>query len=321
MINKKTEKENINKNSFYYKLMNDSNCKYFQIRTKINRIIFFLTLPITFYIVFLFFFYYPIIYVTHIFTLPINRFSFQVANYDITSRILTLCDDVRLGKTSIAYSLRNMMFKQYNHIIKTNNPKTYESIGTFYNIHRDFIKLTNSYNNAGDSKLYLQYKEKYLSTVSNILKDYTNRNITKNHFLSVYNTHSRSTPRIYIPNRITFYVELAYSFFIYTPYENTDKYLEKLKEIFYNFDTVLEQENSQQSYNLEKFNQKQNIEIYKLYYPQFIYNYSTKIIRMESELHPDTLCQNTYIISKYHSIQDIYSNDYINNLLATKCRK
>ena len=278
MKNKKIEKEDINKNSFYYKLMHDSNCEYFQIRTKINRTIFFLTLPITFYIVFLFFFYYPIIYVTHIFTLPINRFSFQVANYDITSRILTLCDDVRLGKTPIAYSLRNMMFKQYDHIIETNSPNVYESIGTFYNIHRDFIKLTNSYNNADDSKLYLQYKEKYLSTVSNILKDYTNRN-------SVIN------------------------------------YLEELKEIFYNFDTVLEQENSQKSYNLEKFNQEQNLEIYKLYYPQFIYNYSTKIIFMDSELHPGTLCQNTYIISKYHSIQDIYSNDYINNLLATKCRK
>ena len=289
-----------------------------KIKIIIDKIIQYVVLFIVIYV----FIINPVIYINHIFTLPINRFNFQVANYDMTYRILKDLNSCRLGKTYIAYGLRYLLFKQYNHIVKTGKSNIYENIGTFYDIHKDFIYLTSHYNND-NSNLYKKYKKTYLSTIDNILSDYTNRNVTKNHFLSEDYQPGRVLSRIYIPNRITFYIELAQSLFEYSNFQYkdiTEENLNKLNEIFWGFDLVIAQEkNLQYSYNIEKFNQKQNIEIYNKTYPAFIYNYATKIIQMEYNLHPERFCENTKLFDKYYSIENIYTNESINNLINTNC--
>lgn len=275
------------------------------------------------YIAILFIFIYPIIYLNHIFTLPINRFSFQIANYDMTYKFLNYCDMFRLGNTSIAYGLRYILFKQYDNIVKTGRPNVYNNIGTFYNINKDFIKLTNSYNN-NDSQLYKKYKEKYLLTLENILADYANRNITTNQFLSNY-SYGRFIQQEIILNRITFYLELAESLYemgnlSYLP--STEENLKKLKEIFDRFDTIVDQEKKlPYSYNIEKFDQNRNLKKYNSLYPAFIYNYSKKIIWMESELYPNTFCENENLFNRYYSVQNIYSSENINHLIEMKCKK
>lgn len=289
-----------------------------KIKIIIDKIIQYVVLFIVIYV----FIINPVIYINHIFTLPINRFNFQVANYDMTYRILKDLNSCRLGKTYIAYGLRYLLFKQYNHIVKTGKSNIYENIGTFYDIHKDFLYLTSHYNNY-NSNLYKKYKKTYLYTIDNILSDYTNRNVTKNHFLSEDYQPGRVLSRIYIPNRITFYIELAQSLFEYSNFQYkdiTEENLNKLNEIFWGFDLVIAQEkNLQYSYNIEKFNQKQNIEIYNKTYPAFIYNYATKIIQMEYNLHPERFCENTKLFDKYYSIENIYTNESINNLINTNC--
>lgn len=289
-----------------------------KIKIIIDKIIQYVVLFIVIYV----FIINPVIYINHIFTLPINRFNFQVANYDMTYRILNNFNSCRLGKTQIAYGLRYILFKQYKHIVKTGKSNVYNNIGVFYNIHKDFVELTASYDNNG-SKSYTKYKEKYLLTIENILSDYENRNITTKQFLSNYAYGRYNIQEEIILNRITFYLELAESLYEYgnlsyipSTYEN----LKKLKEIFNRFDTIVNQEKTlPHSYNIEKFDEKRNLKKYDALYPAFIYNYSKEIIKMEYELSPDTFCENKDLFNKYYSIQNIYSSENINNLINTKC--
>lgn len=275
------------------------------------------------YIAVLLIFIYSIIYLDHIFTLPINKFSFQVANYDMTYKFLNYCNFFRLGKTPIAFGLRYILFRQYKHIVKTGKSNVYNNIGIFYNIHKDFVEITTAYDNNG-SKSYTKYKEKYLSTVENILLDYENRNITTNQFLSNYSYGRYNIQEEIILNRITFYLELAESLYEYGNLSSlipTDENLKKLKEIFNRFDTIVEQEKTlPHSYNIEKFNQNRNLKKYNTLYPAFIYNYSKEIIRIEYKLHSNTFCANENIFNKYYSVQNIYSSENVNHLIEMKCK-
>lgn len=274
------------------------------------------------YIAVMFLFVYPISYIDIFLTPPINRFSFQIANYATTYKFLSYFNTLKLGNTPMAYGLRYMLFKQYKHIVKTGKPNVYNNIGTFYDIHKDFIILTKSYNNK-NSNLYIKYKQKYLAETEKILINYKEWNITTNHFLSDYRYGRYNIQEEIIPNRITFYIELAQSLYENGnfPYIQSIENLNKLKEILLGFDTIIEQEkNSEKSYNIDKFSQKRNLTRYNHLYPIFISNYSKGIIPLELDVYPDTFCENVNIFDKYYSIQDIYPSMYINNLIETKCK-
>ena len=234
------------------------------------------------------------------------RFNFRIANYHFTKRCLLFTDYISLltKKTSkLSYIFRNSLLKQY---LKINNnaPKNlYNSIGIFYDLHRDFqiLYFINEKNNHSDVQKYNDYKDKYIFELKKVLSEYSKRDNSINNFLDIkaYGDFAYK-----IPNRITLFPELANSYFLYTDFSAND--VDFLKNTLFSFDIILNQEkmkNSDQYRTKDRGIYKQQFdENYKI----FLYKYSKEIIKLENEILPAQICSQK-------NITDIYLKSLIEN--------
>ena len=109
-----------------------------------------------------------------------------------------------------------------------------------------------------------------------------------------------------IPNRISFYPELAafYYAFKYRELEADEKILEDLKYIYETFDVICNQENELNGINVRTFDR---VRFYKrqfdTFYPLFILDYTRGILAISKVLHPEVdVCKTSNICEKYAKI-------------------
>ncbi len=275
---------------------------------------------LVFIIIFLLLFNLWMIYFDAFLCFPWQRFNLQIANYKLTSDNVVFLDTLGLGKTPFAYKIRKNLLNQYKHIYKTNDTNLYNVIGVFKKIDNDFLYL--QYSNNNDNR-YIQYKKEYLLELEKILNEYTLRKKTSDKFLYSKRIFLGGFTH-FIPNRIIFYISLAYSYYIFADLENIEinpENLKKIQDIFNGYETVLSQEEIGKSHHLSFSNDRA---VYEDYYYKFEYLYSRKIILMEEKLNPQSFCKNTEIFDTYLTMSNIINlNSKVDRetklLLKNKC--
>ncbi len=270
---------------------------------------------------------------------PISKFNVQVLSFHQTNQIIEFLDITQAKNSNFAYFFRNSLMNQYEKIYNTNDKNFYNAIGCYNSIINDFSILSlyqyKYGQNTKNSQKYQKYKKKFLANLEKILDEYEDRNVTKKCFAEPQYVYKRVRLYYRVPNRIDFYPKLAYYYYIYKNFnelKSTEKNLRKLKSIYYKYQKIINQEQQASSkvytdYMVSENKNKNNTlnkktKIIKLFYTYFIYRYTTKIIEMENDLHPDTFCKNTDIFEKYSSIkfnvEEKYTKEY-DSLLKRKC--
>lgn len=272
---------------------------------------------------------------------PISKFNVQVLSFHQTNQIIKFLDITQAKNSNFAYFFRNSLMNQYEKIYNTNDKNFYNAIGCYNSIINDFSILSlyqyKDGQNTKNSHKYQKYKKRFLVNLEKILDEYEDRNVTKKCFTRKQCNHGfRRRRRVIlykIPNRIDFYPKLAYYYYTYKNFnelKSTEKNLSKLKSIYYRYQNMVNQEQQARSmvyidyvisgYGKNKLTKEAKIK--QFFYTYFIYKYTTKIIEMENDLHPDTFCKNTDIFEKYSSIkfnvEEKYTKEY-DSLLEKKC--
>ena len=112
----------------------------------------------------------------------------------------------------------------------------YNSIGLFHSIVEDFVLLSELNENSNipivQKALYKTYKKLFLSELRELLFEYRARDNSIENF--VHSGHRRENGLYLIPNRISFYLELAsiYYMFNYKGLSLDDETLEELNYIY-----------------------------------------------------------------------------------------
>ena len=156
-----------------------------------------------------------------------------------------------------------------------------------------------------------------------ILKEYTLRKNSSDKFLYSKRIFLGGFTH-FIPNRIVFYISLAYSYYIFADLENIEtnhENLKKIKDIFNGYEIVLTQEEIGNSPHLSFANDRV---VYDDYYQKFEYLYSRKIILMEEKLNPKSFCENIELFDTYLRMSKIINTNTsvdgeVKLLLKNKC--
>ena len=108
-----------------------------------------------------------------------------------------------------------------------------------------------------------------------------------------------------IPNRITFYPELAgiYLALVGKNFSISDDTLENLKYLYETFDVVYNQEKGKYTKSFYTLNHKLNRKQYDKYYPYFVIDCTRNIILLTHVLHPEIeICSTSDVCEKYREM-------------------
>lgn len=239
------------------------------------------------------------------------KFNYKVANYHTIERCLDFTNTYSRfthKNSKASWHFRNILFKQYLSIKESYPNDFYNSIGLFHSIVKDFVLLSELNENSNipivEKALYKTYKKLFLSELRELLFEYRARDNSIENF--VHSGHRRENGLYLIPNRISFYLELAslYYMFNYKGLSLDDETLEELNYIYKTFDIVYNQEKQINSIHFKrldtvKFNKKQ----FDTYYPLFVLNYTRGIILLTNNLHPETdVCGISDVCEKYNEM-------------------
>ncbi len=242
--------------------------------------------------------------------------TFQIANFHYTYKALLLLDKMHLQDSGLTIAIRNSLMNQYINIHNSFKDDVYNPLGVFYSIDYEFNKYSKGNKN---SEQYNYYKKQYLEELHKVLMEYPLRTHSYKQFLDI---RGQAWFHYVISNRITIYPELAINYLHYkSPIKIDEETLNDLTKILNSFDLIFEQE---QSLNTRQYQCRLYTPYFKrfnYFYPKFLYYYSSKIIALESLLHPETFCDNTDTFSKYkQSIEQGQTDDTgLSLLLKTKC--
>ncbi|MBR6162770.1 hypothetical protein IKQ26_02600 [bacterium] len=235
-------------------------------------------------------------------------------------------DKINLHESRIAYKIRYSLFNQYKNANQYFPKDEYSGIGLFYLVDDEYnlfknkeIKHTNEFNS---------YKEKYIRELDKILSEYYERNTVK---ARIANRTTWQTRVWAIPNRINLYQKLSLSYIYNSDLSANKNSLKKLKSILVTNDSII---NETKLVHFPTYSGATFSKEFKQRNPQFLFQYSTNIIRTENKLIPEVICDDKFVIDKYIESIDLMKNNknksfnyilysdtakYINDLLKNKC--
>lgn len=240
------------------------------------------------------------------------KFNYYVANYHTIDRCLRFSNKYSnfLKKdTKVSWFFRNSLMKQYIQIKNSCDSNFYNSVGLFYSLINDFKFLysfyeKNKFSSLEEEKRYIEYKNLFLVEMHKILMEYRERNKTIKNF--IYLGHSKEQLMYMIPNRISFYPEIAAIYFaiVYKEMNINEKTFNDLMYIYETFDIVYNEEKEFNSINFKTFN---SVRFYKkqfsTYYPYFVLDYAQNIIALASLLYPEmNVCNISSVCENYKKV-------------------
>lgn len=265
-------------------------------------------------------------------TLSNFKFNSYVAKYHMIDTCLGISNQyskIIRKNSDISYFFRNILMNKYIIAKKTFGKDFYNSAGLFFSISNDY-KLAQSiyYKNKenlmkNEVEHFLNYKQQFLTELYLLLMEYRDRKHSIPNFITL--GHFREGG-YRIPNRITFYPELAILYLdAKGHFELNDESLNEFKFIYDTFSIVYnqEKESNTRSYrtfvnNYSRLDQNQ----FKTFYPLFIHEYTSLIILLNNDLHPETdICKESDICEKYMSISEKYKLETDSNILNIIKRK
>lgn len=239
-------------------------------------------------------------------------FNKKVLKYHTIERCLNLAkvsSGFRKKETKCSWYFRKLLMEHYISVKKSYPNNFYNSVGLFYSITNDFRYLYSLNENRvflsiEEKEEYEKYKQMFTSELYSLLIEYRNRNISISNFIR---TGSRRDSIVYrIPNRITFYPELAglYLALVGKNLQVNNETLEHLKFLYETYNVVYLQEEQKHSRNYVTFNQTEfNKRQFNTYYPLFVIDYTRNIILLSNILHPEIeICSASDVCEKYNEM-------------------
>ena len=247
------------------------------------------------------------------------KFNSYVAKYHMLDECLDISNKyskIIRRNSVISYFFRNILMNNYIIAKETFEKDFYNSSGLFFSICRDY-KLAQSIHTKNKENLteheieqFLNYKQQFLTELYSLLIEYRDRKDSISNFIRL--GHSRENVWYRIPNRITFYPELAVLYIATKEhFKINDETLNDFKYIYDTLNIVYNQEKeaNTRSYrtfvnNYSRLDQKQ----FKTFYPIFIREYARLIILLNNDLHPETdICKESDICEEYISAAEKYN--------------
>ena len=247
------------------------------------------------------------------------RFNSYVAKYHMLDECLDISNKyskIIRRNSVISYFFRNILMNNYIIAKETFEKDFYNSSGLFFSICRDY-KLAQSIHTKNKENLteheieqFLNYKQQFLTELYSLLMEYRDRKHSISNFIRL--GYWRENVKYRIPNRITFYPELAVLYLATKEhFKINDETLNDFKYIYDTLNIVYNQEKeaNTRSYrtfvnNYSRLDQKQ----FKTFYPIFIREYARLIILLNNDLHPETdICKESDICEEYMSAAEKYN--------------
>lgn len=255
------------------------------------------------------------------------KFNSCVAKYHMIDTCLDISNQyskIIKRNSNISYFFRNVLMNKYIIAKETFGKDFYNSVGLFFSISYDY-KLAQSINQKNKENLteneieqFLNYKQQFLIELYSLLMEYRDRKRSIPNF--IYIGHFREGG-YRIPNRITFYPELAVLYIATKEhFKINDETLNDFKYIYDTLNIVYNQEKeaNTRSYrtfvnNYSRLDQKQ----FKTFYPIFIREYARLIILLNNDLHPETdICKESDICEEYISAAEKYKFEADSKVLS-----
>ena len=247
------------------------------------------------------------------------RFNSYVAEYHILDECLDISNQyskIIRKNSDISYFFRNILMNKYIIVKETFGKDFYNSVGLFLSICKDY-KLAQSLHKKSEENLtkheieqFLNYKQQFLTELYSLLMEYRDRKHSISNFIRL--GYWRENVKYRIPNRITFYPELAVLYLATKEhFKINDETLNDFKYIYDTLNIVYNQEKEANTRSYRTFvnnysgvDQKQ----FKTFYPIFIREYARLIILLNNDLHPETdICKESDICEEYISAAEKYN--------------
>ena len=247
------------------------------------------------------------------------KFNSYVAKYHMLDECLDISNKyskIIRRNSVISYFFRNILMNNYIIAKETFEKDFYNSSGLFFSICRDY-KLAQSIHTKNKENLteheieqFLNYKQQFLTELYSLLMEYRDRKHSISNFIRL--GYWRENVKYRIPNRITFYPELAVLYLATKEhFKINDETLNDFKYIYDTLNIVYNQEKEANTRSYRTFvnnysgvDQKQ----FKTFYPIFIREYARLIILLNNDLHPETdICKESDICEEYISAAEKYN--------------